>query len=116
MRHKKKGRKLHRKKDQRKLLMKSLAENLVLKGKIKTTKAKAKELKSFIEKKITKAKEGNLAAYKYLRKYFSVEVSRKIVKEVSPRFKERKGGYTRITKLGERTKDSAEMVIIEIVK
>lgn len=116
MRHKKSGRKFHRKKDQRKSLIKSLSESLILKGKIKTTEAKAKELKPIIEKRITKAKKDDLATHRTLRKYLSVEASKKLIKEIAPAFRERKGGYTKITKTGQRTKDSAKMAIIEIIK
>jgi len=116
MRHKKKGRKLHREKDQRKALLKSLAENLILKKKIKTTQAKAKELKPFLEKKITKAKKGDLAAHKYLRSFFSNDASKKLIKEIAPALKERKGGYLKIINVPERKRDSAPMAIIEIIK
>jgi len=114
MRKKKKGRKLSRKRDQRKALMKSLARELFLEEKIKTTKAKAKELRSFAEKFIERAKEKNLTNLRYLRKYFGKEVVKKLF-EIGQRYKERKGGYTRIIKLGPRKSDGAEMVIIELV-
>lgn len=116
MQHLKKGRKLKRERDQRKALLKSLAENLILRGKIKTTEAKAKELKVFIEKKITKAKKGDLAAHRYLRRFFSQKACQKLLKEIAPALKERKGGYTRILKLNERRGDNAKMAIIEIIK
>lgn len=116
MRHKKRARKLHRKRDQRKALMKTLSENLILMGKIKTTEAKAKELRSFIEKKITKAKKQDFLAYRFLRKYLSPVVCKKLIKEIIPSLKSKKGGYTKITKIGKRKKDNAKMVIIEIIK
>ncbi len=116
MRHRKKGRKLHRKKDQRKALLKSLGEALILKEEIITTEARAKELKRFIEKKITMAKKGTLAAYRNLRRFFSQAACHKLVKEIVPLVKERKGGYTRITKIAPRKRDGAEMAKIEIVK
>jgi len=116
MRHFKKGRKFHRTRDQRKAFLKILGRNLILKESIITTEARAKELKSFIEKKITKAKKQDLSAIKYLRKYFSEEVVRKLVKEIAPFLKERKGGYTRIIKIGQRESDGARMVKIEIIK
>ncbi len=116
MRHKKQGRKLHRKRDQRKALLKALGESLILNGKIKTTEAKAKELKVFIEKKITKAKKEDLSSFRYLRKYFSEKATKKLIKDIVPTLKERRGGYTRIIKIGERLKDSAPMAIIEIIK
>ncbi len=116
MRKRKKGRKLHRKRDQRKALLKSLAESLILNEKIKTTEAKAKELRPFLEKKITLAKRGDLHARRLLARDFSKKVAKKLVQEIAPRYKERKGGYLRIIKLPPRKSDSAKMAVIELVK
>lgn len=116
MRKLKKGRKLSRKKDQRKALLKSLIRNFFIKEKIKTTEAKAKEILRFAEKFITKAKKGDLNSVRILARYFQKDLIKKLVKEIGPRFKERKGGYTRIIKLGPRKSDGAKMVIIELVK
>lgn len=116
MRKLKKGRKLSRKRNQRKALLKSLAGNLFLREKIKTTEAKAKELSPFAEKLITKAKKGNLDSRRLLLKYFPKSLVKKIADEIGPRYKKRKGGYTRIIKLGPRKSDGAKMVIIELVK
>ena len=116
MRKRKKGRKLNRKKDQRNALWKSLAAALILKEKVKTTEAKAKEVSSFVEKKITKAKAGNLASRRFLSRFFTDKVVKKLVDDLAVRFKERKGGYTRIIKLGQRKADAARMVIIELIK
>lgn len=116
MRKRKKGRKLHRKSDQRRALLKSLASALILNEKIKTTEAKAKEVSSFIEKFITIAKNKNLASRRLLAKFFSKKIVKKLVDEIGPRYKERKGGYIRIIKLGPRKSDGAKMVIIELVK
>lgn len=115
MRKRKKGRKLHRKKDQRKALLKSLAREMILKERIKTTEARAKELRPFIEKLITKAKKQNLSALRVLLSYFDESTAQKLFKEIAPRYKERKGGYTRIIKLGQREGDSAKMAFIEFV-
>lgn len=115
MRHKKKGRKLHRKRDQRRALLKGLARELFLRGKIKTTEAKAKELRSFAERFVEKAKEKNLTNIRYLRRYFDEETLKKLFDEIGPKYKERKGGYTRIIKLPPRQSDGAEMAIIELV-
>ncbi|MFH1714454.1 MAG: 50S ribosomal protein L17 [Candidatus Nealsonbacteria bacterium] len=115
MRKKKKGRKFHREKDQRKALLKTLASSLILKEKIKTTEAKAKELSSFVEKKVTKAKVGDLSSRKLLLRLFSKGVVVKLIDDLGPRYKERKGGYTRILKLGPNT-NGAKMAIIEFVK
>jgi len=115
MKHLKKGRKFSRKTDPRKALLKSLVRNLVLKGKIKTTEAKAKELRSFIERFIEKGKKGDLSSVKYLEKFLQKEIIKKIIVEISPKYKERKGGYTRIIKMGPRKSDGAKIVIIELV-
>ncbi|MBC7074156.1 50S ribosomal protein L17 [Candidatus Parcubacteria bacterium] len=115
MRKRKKHRKFHRKRDQRRALLKSLARELFLHGKIKTTLAKAKELKSFSERFIEKSKEKNLTNLRYLRRFFDKKVVKKLFEEIGPKYKERKGGYTRIIKLGPRESDGAEMAIIELV-
>lgn len=116
MRKLKKGRKLSRKCAQRRALLKSLARSLVLKEKIRTTEAKAKELRPFVEPLITRAKKGDLSAVRFLQRYFEKALAAKIVKELGPRYKERQGGYTRVIKLGPRKSDGARMAIIELVK
>lgn len=116
MRKRKKGRKLSRKRDQRKSLLRSLAREIFLKERIITTEAKAKEVRSFIEKKISQAKIGDLSARRLLARDFSPSIVKKIVEEIGPRYKERKGGYTRIIKLGPRKSNGAKMAIIELIK
>jgi len=116
MRKRKKGRKLSRKKDQRKALFKSLARELFLKEKIRLTEAKAKEISGFAEKQIEKAKVGDLNSKRLLARKFSPEIVKKLVNEIAPRYKERKGGYTRIIKIGKRLSDGAKMAIIELIK
>lgn len=116
MRKLKKGRKLSRKRNQRKALLKSLTGNLLLREKIKTTEAKAKEFSRFAEKCITRAKKGDLASRRILAKYFSKKIVKKLIEEIGPRYKERRGGYTRIIKLGPRKSDGARMAVIELVK
>jgi large subunit ribosomal protein L17 len=93
-----------------------LANSLVLNEKIKTTEQKAKEIQSFLEKFITKAKKDNLASKRLLLKFFSNKTVKKLVEEIAPRYKERKGGYIRIIKLGPRKSDGAKMAIIELLK
>ncbi len=112
----KKGRKLSRKRDQRKALLKALLSSLFLNEKIKTTEAKAKEISSFAEKFITRSKSGDLAARRYLLRFFSPQIVKKLVEEIAPRYKERPGGYTRIIKLGPRESDGAKMAIIELLE
>lgn len=117
MRKLKKGRILSRKRDQRKALLRSLARNLVLKEKISTTEAKAKEVRPFVEKLITKAKKGDLSSFRLVLSALAneKETARKLIKEIAPRYKARPGGYTRIIKLGPRKSDGARMAIIEFV-
>ncbi len=116
MRKLKKGRKLSRKSGQRKALLKSLAASLFLQEKIKTTEAKAKEVSALSQKFITRAKKGDLAARRILASSFSKSLTKKLVEKIGPRYKERKGGYVRIIKLGPRKSDGARMAIIELVK
>lgn len=116
MRKRNKGRKFGRKSDQRRALLRSLARAVFLYGKIKTTEAKAKEVKMIIEKMITKAKIGGLASSRLLARDLSPDVVKKLINEIAPQYKERNGGYTRIVKLGQRQIDGAGMAIIELVK
>ena len=116
MRKRNKGRILSRPKNQRVALLKSLATSLFLHGKIKTTEAKAKELRVVAEKWITRAKSNTLANRRVLIAALSPITAKKLVEEIAPTFLQRPGGYTRITHLGPRKSDSAEMVIIELVK
>jgi len=110
-----KSRKLSRKRDQRKALLRNLVRELFLKEKIRLTEAKAKEISIFAEKLIQKAKIGDLHSKKLLARKFSKNIVKKLVNEIAPRYKERKGGYTRIIKLGKRKSDGAKMAIIELV-
>ena len=116
MRKLKKGRKFSRNRGQRKALLKSLAAGLFLHEKIKTTEAKAKEISGYAEKMITKAKNNTLASKRQLARFFTPKIVKKITSELGPRYKERKGGYTRIIKLGPRISDGAKMAIIELIK
>ena len=116
MRNLKKGRKFHKKTAQRKALLQGLARALVLNNQIKVTEERAKELASFVEKKITKAKKGDLATRRELRKDFSNSIVKKLVEELAPIYGKRAGGYTRIIKLGPRKSDGAKMAIIELIK
>ncbi|HUT21999.1 MAG TPA: 50S ribosomal protein L17 [Candidatus Bipolaricaulota bacterium] len=116
MRHRKTGRKLGRKCGPRKALMRGLATNLILNGKIKTTEAKAKSLRPIVEKHITKAKVNTLAIRRLLLAYYYDEKAVKILLEdVGPLNAKRPGGYTRILKLKPRQGDAAPMAMIELV-
>lgn len=90
--------------------------SLFLHGKIKTTEAKAKELRSLSEKFITRAKDKKIANVRLLSATLAPQITKKLVDEVAPRYLERQGGYTRIIKIGPRKSDGARMVIIELVK
>jgi large subunit ribosomal protein L17 len=116
MRHHVKNRKFGRETDQRAAFMRSLALALIENGKIKTTEARAKELRPFIEKMITKGRENTLASRRILLSRLGVESGvKKLCDEISPRYKERQGGYTRITKLPVRPGDASKMAVIEFV-
>ena len=95
--------------------MKSLAYSLALKGKIKTTEAKAKELRPFMEKLITLGKKETLASRRLLESRVGAQAAKKIATDLSKTYKERAGGYTRITKMIQRKSDGAPQAIIEFV-
>ena len=95
--------------------MKSLSSSFFALGKIKTTQAKAKEMRPYVEKMITRAKNPTLANRRMLRATFSNETVKKIIDHAVVHAT-RPGGYTRITKLARRLGDAAEMAIIELVK
>ena len=116
MRKLNKGRKLSRKKGPRKALLRSLANNFFIYEKIKTTEAKAKELRPIAEKDITRAKKNDIASRRILLKTLNPKTVKKIIEEIAPKYKDRNGGYTRILKLGPRNSDGAKMVIIELIK
>ncbi len=116
MRHRKKNRTLGRPKAQREALLRNLSESLILHGKIRTTVAKAKELRSVIEPLVTKAKNGTLADRRNIMKVLYTEKAvKKIMEEIGPKYKERAGGYTRIVKAGSRPTDGANIAYIEFV-
>ncbi len=116
MRHRKKTTILGRKQGPKKALLRSLATELVLYEKIKTTEAKAKAIRPIIEKLITKGKVGDLHAKRELLKYlYQDNAVKKVLEELGPRYKTRKGGYTRIIKLGTRQGDAAKIAQIEFV-
>ncbi len=116
MRHNKTGRKFGRVRKVRRALIKSLLRSLIIKEKIRTTEPKAKEIRPRIEKLISKGKSGNLDQRRQIASRIDVESANKIVNVLSPRYKERNGGYTRITKLPPRRSDNTKMALIEFVK
>lgn len=116
MRHHNANRKLGRKRNQRKALLRSLATSLVREGKIKTTEAKAKELRPFVEKLLTLGKKETLASRRELESRVGALTAKRIASDLSPSYKERQGGYTRITKMMRRSSDGAHMAVIELIK
>lgn len=117
MRHHNSKRKFGREKNERKALLNSLALNLIVREKIKTTEPKAKELKPFIEKLITRAKKGDLATRRTVISKLSNRSRevKKLFDVIAPKYADKKGGYTRVLKLGVRKSDGAKMAIIEFV-
>jgi large subunit ribosomal protein L17 len=117
MRHHNTKRKFGRDKNQRKALLNSLALNLIVRGKIKTTEPKAKELRPFIEKLITKAKKKDMATQKFVVSKLSNRKKevKKLFEVIAPKYADKKGGYTRVLKLGIRKADGASMASIEFV-
>ena len=116
MRKRNKGRILSRPKGQRKSLLNTLAGNLFLHEKIKTTEARAKELRVVAEKFITKGKNNKVSNKRLLARHLNAKVVKKLFDEIAPKYSNRSGGYTRIIKIGPRKSDGARMVIIELVK
>jgi large subunit ribosomal protein L17 len=116
MRHLKAGRKLGRNASHRLALMRNLTRSLIEHERIITTVEKAKELRPFVEKLITKARSGTLHDRRLAGRHIHKrETADKLFQEVGPKFAARKGGYTRILKTGHRKGDGAEMARIELV-
>ena len=117
MRHRKAGRQLRRTSEQKLALMRNLATSLIEEGAIETTEAKAKELRPFVEKLITKAKSGTLHARRLaVRHIHKRAAADKLFQEIGPRYATRNGGYTRILKTGHRKGDGADMARIELIE
>lgn len=116
MRHRNKTKILDRKKAPREMMLRNLASSVLIFEKVKTTHAKAKVVKPMVEKLITTAKTGDLASRKKLIETLPQKMAIKKAMEVlGARYKDRKGGYSRIVKLGARQGDGAEIVQIELV-
>lgn len=109
-------RKLGRKTSHRNLMLRNLTTDVLRYGKITTTVTRAKETRRMVEKMITLGKRGDLSARRAALAYITdEEVVKNLFSEIAPKYAERNGGYTRITKLGERRGDSAPMSILELV-
>ena len=117
MRHRKSGRKLNRNRPQRKALKKSLAISIIEHESVKTTLAKAKEIRGFLEPLVTLAKENTVANQRLaFARLQSKEAVAKLFDELGPRYKERPGGYLRVIKRGFRPGDNAPAAQIEFVQ
>ena len=109
-------RKLGKTSTQRKALLRQQVTDLLENGKMETTFYRAKEVQPVVEKMITLGKKGDLAAYRKAMSYVTKEdVVQKLFKEVAPKYADRNGGYTRVTRTGARRGDAAEMAVIELV-
>ena len=109
-------RKLGKTSTQRKALLRQQVTDLLENGKLETTFYRAKEVQPVVEKMITLGKKGNLAAYRRALSYITKEdVAHKLFHEIAPKYADRNGGYTRVTRTGARRGDAAEMAVIELV-
>lgn len=118
MRHHNTIRKFGRVKKVREALLRLLARALILEGKIKTTEAKAKELRPFVEKLVTKAKNATLVSRRLLISRLGAvekEPVKILIDVIAPKYKTRSGGYTRIIKIAPRKSDGSKMAVIEFV-
>ena len=110
------SRKLGRTSDNRKAMLRGMVTLLLEKGKIVTTVARAKEVRSAAEKMITLGKAGTLHTKRQVYGYITKEdVAKKLFDDIAPKYADKNGGYTRIIKIGPRRGDAAEMAVIELV-
>ena len=116
MRHRRKGKKLGVNPSHRRALLANLAENLIIHKRIKTTDARAKELRRYIEPLVTKAKKGDMNSIRMIaRKIRHKNILNILLSDIAPVYEKRNGGYTRIIKLGFRDNDRASVSLIEFV-
>ena len=109
-------RKLGRTTAQRKAMLRGMVTLLLENGKVETTYTRAQEVSAKADEMITLGKKGDLAAYRTALEYITKEdVAKKLFDEIAPSYAERQGGYTRVTRIGPRKGDGAEMAIIELV-
>ena len=109
-------RKLGKTTDARMAMLRQQVTDFLDNGKMETTVTRCKEIKPLAEKMITLGKKGNLAAYRKALSFITKEdVAHKLFKEIAPKYADRNGGYTRVTRTGARRGDAAEMAVIELV-
>ena len=113
--HGQKTKQLGRERNVRNALLKTMSVSLIRDGKIKTTETKAKVLKPIVEKLVTKAKVGDMAAKRFISAKVGPASSKILVETIALKYKNRNGGYLRVTKLDERKSDAARMAQIEFV-
>ncbi len=112
----KRGRKLKRTVSHRRALLMNLAMGLIAHKRIKTTLAKAKELRGYVERMISFAKRGDISSRRHVARYIrDRKTVQELFGEIAPKYTERNGGYTRVLKLGQRSSDAAEMAFVELV-
>ena len=119
MRHQKKGRKLNRTASHRKALFSNLAASLVIHKKIRTTEAKGKELRTYIDRLVTYAKKGDVHGRRLIQKRITgkrgKEIANILIHDIAPVYADRHGGYTRLIKLNNRKNDNAPVSLIEFI-
>ena len=119
MRHQKKGRKLNRTASHRKALFSNLAASLVIHKKIRTTDAKGKELRTYIDRLVTYAKRGDVHGRRLIQKQITgkrgKEIANILIHDIAPAYADRHGGYTRLIKLNNRKNDNAPVSLIEFI-
>ena len=119
MRHQKKGRKLNRTASHRKALFSNLAASLVIHKKIRTTDAKGKELRTYIDRLVTYAKRGDVHGRRLIQKRITgkrgKEIANILIHDIAPAYADRHGGYTRLIKLNNRKNDNAPVTLIEFI-
>jgi len=117
VRHRKDHRRLGRKSEHRRALLRNLVTALFQYERIETTVAKAKETRRYAERMITFGKQGDLAARRHVARFvIKPEIVAKLFSTIAPWYKEREGGYTRIVRLGHRLGDAGETAYLELVK
>ena len=119
MRHRKKGRKLNRTASHRRAMFSNLAASLVIHKKIRTTEAKGKELRTYIDRLVTYAKRGGVHGRRLIQKKISgkrgKEIANILIHDIAPAYENRQGGYTRLIKLNNRKNDNAPISQIEFI-
>ena len=119
MRHQKRGRKFNRSASHRKAMMSNLASALILHKRIQTTDAKGKELRGFVERLVSYAKQGDVHSRRLIHKKIkgkrAKQITNILIHDIAPTYEDRNGGYTRLIKLNNRKNDNASISLIEFV-